>query len=93
MSVVLALYRTEDLHEHREALCEWPMANGLEPRGVALRWISVEEDGERRFIRYGGFRHGLDGRRIVDPDAPDRAWTEERTAPLRTDLPKIGHGL
>ncbi|CAM5681742.1 hypothetical protein ADK47_24400 [Streptomyces rimosus subsp. rimosus] len=91
--MVLALYRTDDLHEHREALCEWLKANNAAPHTVALRWISVEDDGSQRSIRFHTFRTTATGSRLIDPDDPSQAWTEERTAPLRTDLPKVGHGL
>ncbi len=90
---MLALYRTDDLHEHREALCEWLKANDVAPHTVALGWISVEDDGGQRSIRYRAFRTTSTGSRLVDPDDSHQAWTEERIAPLRTDLPKISHGL
>lgn len=93
MSAVLALYRADDLYEHREALCEWLKANDVDPHTVAMRWISVEGDGGQRSIRYRTFRTTATGSRLMDPDDPAQAWTEERVAPLRTDLPKIGNGL
>ncbi|MER7155433.1 hypothetical protein [Streptomyces lydicus] len=88
MTTVLALYRPDDIAEYREALCEWIKVNGLDPKAVSDRWISVEEHDGRRVIRYRAFKHTPDGRRLVDPDDPDQAWTEERTAPLLTDLPE-----
>lgn len=86
-STVLALYRSDDIAEHREALCEWIKTNAIDPKGVSDRWISVEEHDGRRVIRYRAMKRTPDGRLLIDPDDPDRAWTEERTAPLLTDLP------
>ncbi|MGA5635067.1 hypothetical protein [Streptomyces lydicamycinicus] len=88
MTTVLALYRSTDIAEHREALCEWIKVNGIDPKVVSDRWISVEEQGGRRVIRYRALKHTPDGRRLVDPDDPDQAWAEERTAPLLTGLPE-----
>lgn len=89
MSTVLALYRPDDLAEHREALCEWLTGNGLDPVTVAMRWVSVEDDAGQRLIRYLAFRMTPDGRGLADPDEPNRVWTEERTAPLLTGLPDV----
>lgn len=87
MTSVLALYRSDDLAEHREALCEWIKANGIQPASVAMRWLSVEEQDCQRVIRYQAFKRTPTGEVLMDPDEPHEAWTEERTAPLLVDPP------
>ena len=62
-------------------------SHGIDPTHVAMRWISVEENDGQRLIRYHVYRTTHTGRPLVDPDDPDRAWTEERTSPLQTGLP------
>ncbi|MFG2826100.1 hypothetical protein ACGFWI_01235 [Streptomyces sp. NPDC048434] len=87
MTTVLALYRHDDLTEHREALCPWLKANGIDPDTVAMDWISVEEDAGQRVIRYRTFKVTPDGRRLDDPDDARQGWRVERTTPLQTGLP------
>lgn len=85
-AVVLTVFYREAVARHREELAAWLSANGIDPMTVADGWLSIEQDGDQRFIRYPAYRLTHDGRRLRDPRDPDRAWTVERTSPLAIDL-------
>ncbi|MFE6001961.1 hypothetical protein ACFQ6C_34765, partial [Streptomyces sp. NPDC056454] len=72
--------------EHREALAQWLQGNGIDPKAVALDWLSIERAGDKQLIRYLTHRVNEDGRRLVDPRHPNEAWKDERVTPLLVNL-------
>lgn len=91
MTTVIRLISIDDARRHRAVLCDWIRDNGVDPAIVSGdSWISIEQDGTApTVIRYTAFKTTPDGRKIVDPDAPDAAWTEQRTTPLLVSLPPL----
>lgn len=85
MSVLRLITRAE-IERHREALCEWLSANGVDPDQVVDRWLSIELADDERLIRFRVYRVTAGGRRLMDPDDQSRAWAEERTVPLVIEL-------
>jgi hypothetical protein len=79
------MYRTPD---GMRAVQAWLRANGIEPSDVPMDSEMVLEDSTfGMLIRYEAFRTDEHGRRYVDPDDPDRAATENRTALLQLPPP------
>jgi hypothetical protein len=91
-AAVVRVFDREALRQHRDALGPWLKVNGIDPEMVADEWLSIEEASGQRFIRYPAFRLTQDGRRLIDPRLPDRAWTVERVSPLIIDLDLASHG-
>lgn len=85
-AVVLRVFDRESLTEHHEVLAAWVRANGIDPATVALEWLSIEQAGDRRLIRYPAFRQTPEGRHLRDPRSRGRSWTVERVVPLVIDL-------
>lgn len=85
-TTVLEVIDRAAIDKHRDALAQWLTANHVDPRTVVPEWLSIELAGEQRLIRYQVFRTTADGMKLTDPRDPDRAWTEDRTAPLLVDL-------
>lgn len=85
-AVVLRVFNHEAVTRHRAELAHWLQANGIDNAKVALDWLTIEQAGDLRFIRYPAFRMAADGRPLVDPRDHTRAWTVERIAPLVVDL-------
>lgn len=87
----IATITAEDIDQHREALCEWAKANGIEPENVAASpGLTVERVGRRTVIVYHEFQRDARGWLQLDPDTPDKAWTVKRSTPLRVPLPDLG---
>jgi hypothetical protein len=87
---VLATITPEDMARHRDALCEWAKANGIEPRDVAARpGVTIEQTGQRKVIVYREFQRAADGSIQAHPDRPGEALTVRRAARLRVPLPTL----
>lgn len=84
----------EDITAHRERLCEWATANGLDPNDVADGYpIHVEKAKGGPVIRYRRFVLDGNGRQQINPSNSDEVWTAEHTAPCTVpppDLPSTG---
>ncbi|WP_416976673.1 hypothetical protein [Streptomyces sp. T028] len=66
------------------AVQRWLRLNGIEPRDVPLDSEMVIEDSAfGMVIRYTAYLYDDEGRKYVDPDAPEFAASEDRTAVLR----------
>lgn len=62
----------------------WLRLNGINPRDVPLDSEMVIEDSAfGMVIRYTAYLYDADGHRYVDPEAPDFAASQDRTAMLR----------
>lgn len=62
----------------------WLRLNGIEPRDVPLdSEMVIEDSAYGRVIRYTAYLHDDQGRKYVDPEDPDFAASEDRTAVLR----------
>lgn len=85
-AVVLRLFDREALAQHREVLADWLKANGIDVKTVAADWLSIEQAGAQRLIRYEAIRLNADGRRLIDPCDRHCVWTVERVSPLVVDL-------
>jgi hypothetical protein len=84
---VLRLIRKPEIEQHRTALCQWLTDNGVDPNGVDDRWVSIEHEADgQTVIRYPAFKVDTQGRRHIDPDDCNQAWTEERTTPMTVEL-------
>jgi hypothetical protein len=87
VTVVLHLLREPEIHANRKAISDWFEANGVDHEQVLDRWISIERDDDQHtVIRYRQYKTTTEGRRLVDPDHDDQAWSEERTIPLTVPL-------
>lgn len=71
-----------ELAAHREELCDWLKANGLEPRDItSAKPIIIEQhDAGLYDVWYYAFVLTADGAKQVDPHEPDQAWTKLRSA-------------
>lgn len=59
---IITTITAEDIDEHREVLCAWARANGIEPEDVAAGpGMSVERTGRRTVIVYHQIHRGGDG--------------------------------
>jgi hypothetical protein len=85
---VLRLIRKPEIEQHRAALCQWLTDNGIDPTTVADRWLSIEHEADgQTVIRYPAYKLDPSGRRSIDPDNCNQAWTEQRTTPMTVELP------
>ncbi|MET8693622.1 hypothetical protein ABZV65_13885 [Streptomyces bauhiniae] len=81
----------KDMAEHREALCAWAEANGLDPKLISADPVIVCHQGARPLIEYQAFVLDEAGRRQLDPTAKDAVLTVRRTTRLVSPL--AAHGL
>jgi pyrroloquinoline quinone (PQQ) biosynthesis protein C len=88
---VLRTISADQVEQHRELLCRWVEANGIDPKTVAIEEMTVETDGKQAVIRYQEIQRSPEGRSLIDPECSDRAWRIERTAPQLTDLDDFGY--
>ncbi|MFJ2259485.1 hypothetical protein ACIOKD_14285 [Streptomyces sp. NPDC087844] len=60
----------EDIDTHREVLCAWATANGIEPEDVVARTgMTIQRTGRRTVIVYHQFQRSQDGKILFDDDA------------------------
>jgi hypothetical protein len=85
-AVVLRVFDYEAMAQHSKALADWIEANGIDPHTVSPEWLTIEQAGDQRFIRYPMLRRTEGGRLVTDPRCLDRVWTVERVTPLVIDL-------
>ncbi|MEU9349041.1 hypothetical protein AB0D74_48375 [Streptomyces sp. NPDC048278] len=85
-AVVLRVFDSEAVEQHRATLGTWLEANGIDPSTVVADWLSIEQAGDQRLIRYSVYRIDQDGRRLVDPRDQNQSWAVERVSPLVVDL-------
>ncbi|MFF3547106.1 hypothetical protein ACFYXD_35375 [Streptomyces platensis] len=73
----------------QQQLCDWLAANGIDYNEVPVQApLTVETlPGGQRIIRYTVYLRTADGDRYADPNDPDQAAREERTATLLTEPP------
>ncbi|MCX4886054.1 hypothetical protein [Streptomyces sp. NBC_00847] len=90
--VIVRVVTPDQITAHNDTLQAWVKANGIEPRRVAVKPITIEQDGEQQLIRYHQLRTMADGRHVRDPHNADEVWTVERTAPLTTPLVGVPEG-
>ncbi|MFF5795768.1 hypothetical protein [Streptomyces albogriseolus] len=70
------------------AVQAWMRANSINPDDVPVHSeIALEDSAFGMLVRYEAYLLNEDGRRYVDPDNPDRAATENRTALLQLPPP------
>lgn len=89
---VLRLITEPEIDLNRQPLIDWLTASGVNVKDVVGRWLSVELEDGRRLVRYRAYRTTVDGRRLLDPESPERAWTEERTTLITSDPPLMIKG-
>ncbi|PBC72304.1 MULTISPECIES: hypothetical protein [unclassified Streptomyces] len=73
----------------RQQLCDWLTANGIDYQNVAVPdplTVETVPDGQR-IIRHTVYLLTDDGYRYTDPNDPNQAAREERTAPLLVEPP------
>ncbi|MBL3669085.1 hypothetical protein JL475_24440 [Streptomyces sp. M2CJ-2] len=79
------VYRTPD---GMRAVQAWLRANSINPDDLPVHSeLVIENSAFGMVIRYETYRINEDGRRYVDPNDPDRAATENRTALLQLPPP------
>jgi hypothetical protein len=88
---VLHTISAAQIGQHREVLCRWVEANGIDPKTVAIEPLTVETDGKQAVIRYQEIQRSPEGRPLIDPECSDKAWCIERTAPQLADLEGFGY--
>jgi hypothetical protein len=88
---VLRTISAAQVEEHRELLCRWAEANGIDPKSVALDAVTVEKGDGQAVIRYQEIQRSPEGRPLVDPNHSDRVWLIERTAPQVVGLDSFGY--
>lgn len=70
------------------AVRAWLQANGIDPSDVPVESeVVVEDSAFGLVIRYEAYLKDANGMRYVDPDKPDRAASEFRTALLQLAPP------
>lgn len=78
------------IRRHRQQLSDWVQANGLDPDHITVHHpIRVEEGKGGPVIHYRAYILADDGAKQSDPDQPDRALTESRTAPCTVPPPDL----
>lgn len=89
---VLATITAQAIDRHREALCAWATANGIDPKGIAASpGLTIERSGRRGVsILYRELQRTTDGRSLPDPDRPDEAWTVRKATPMTRPLSDFG---
>ncbi|MCD2461964.1 hypothetical protein MBT42_00125 [Streptomyces sp. MBT42] len=82
---VITSITAEDIEQHREVLCAWARANGLEPNDVAAGpGLTVERVGRRTVIVYSEFQRGADGKRLVDLDKAEAVTVRRSVTQVET---------
>ncbi|KFK91501.1 hypothetical protein IX27_00260 [Streptomyces sp. JS01] len=90
-STVLMTITEDDVHKHREALCRWVEANGLNPKDIASApGVTIERTGKRTDIVWRQFQRDDQGRIMSDPADPTTAWTVRKAT--RMTSPPAEHG-
>ncbi|WP_327337388.1 hypothetical protein OG384_14910 [Streptomyces sp. NBC_01324] len=91
-STVITTITAADIEQHREQLCQWAEANGLDPQAVAAApGVTIERSGKRLVIVWRQFQLDDQGRRMVDPADPTVAWTVRKATPLTSPLATHGY--
>ncbi|WP_263165417.1 hypothetical protein [Streptomyces sp. SCSIO ZS0520] len=75
---------------HRDALCTWAVANGLDPRQIAQQPITIRPHGNHTVIEYRAFVLDKQGRHQLDPQHQHQALTTTRTTRLTRALAEFG---
>ena len=88
---VLRTISAAQIEEHRDFLCRWAEANGLDPKAIAVERVTVEEIGRQTVIRYQEIQRSPEGRPLIDPDHGDKVWVIERTMPQVAALDSFGY--
>ncbi|MGW1001757.1 hypothetical protein [Streptomyces sp. NPDC002520] len=66
------------------AVRRWLRLNGIDPHDVPLdSELVIEDSAYGMVIRHEAYLTTDDGHKYIDPDNPDRAATDDRTAVLR----------
>lgn len=64
---IIETITAKDIDEHREVLCQWARANGIDPEDVAAGpGMTVERTGRRTVIVYHQIQRGGDGLALRD---------------------------
>lgn len=93
MSQVLYTITTEDIERHREQLCQWAAANGIEPNDVAAGpGVTVERAGKRVVIVWQQIQRDQYGRYLAGGEVFDQVWTVRKATPLISPLQDHGLG-
>lgn len=75
-STVLMTITADDIEQHRDALCRWAKANGLDPNNIASApGLTIERSGKGRSIVWHEFQRDDQGRIMPDPADPTVVWT------------------
>ncbi|NUP16483.1 MAG: hypothetical protein HOZ81_10335 [Streptomyces sp.] len=91
-SAVIATITAAGMERHRERLCQWAEANGLDPKDIASApGVAIERSGRRIVIVWRQFQRDDQGRIMIDPADPTDAWTVRRASRLTSPLDD--HGL
>lgn len=91
-STVITTITAADIERHREQLCQWAKANGLDPKDIASGpGLTIERTGKRLVIVWRQFQDDDQGRRMADPADPQQAWTVRKASGLTSPL--ADHGL
>lgn len=91
ISRVLMSITADDIEQHREQLCQWAQANGLDPKDVAANpGLTIEQSGKRTVIVWRQFQRDDQGRIMPDPADPTIAWTVRKAT--RMTSPPAEHG-
>lgn len=88
---ILRTITAAQVEQHRETLCRWVEANGIDPKSVAIEELTVETDGKQTVIRYQEIQRSPEGRPLVDPEDRDKVWHIERTTPQLAGLDGFGY--
>ncbi|MET9702306.1 hypothetical protein [Streptomyces griseus] len=91
-STTITTITAGDIAEHREQLCQWAEANGLNPTDIASApGVTIERTGKRTVIVWRQFQRDDQGRIMADPADPTTAWTVRKASRLTSPL--AAHGL
>lgn len=84
-------FSPDDLHQHRQQLCQWVKANGLNPHDIPdTHPLRVEEGQDGPAIRYQCFVRNEHGDKMRHPRSPDEVWTVEAITPCTIPPPRLG---
>ncbi|MGW3330278.1 hypothetical protein ACWDF9_06985 [Streptomyces rubiginosohelvolus] len=90
-STVLMTITAGDIEQHREQLCQWAQANGLDPKDIASApGVTIERTGKRTDIIWRQFQRDDQGRIMPDPADPTIVWTVRKAT--RMTSPPAEHG-
>ncbi|MBM9621017.1 hypothetical protein [Streptomyces zhihengii] len=92
MTVQLRLTAAE-IDAHRPALLTWVRANGIEPRTMSDRELSIEEHGTRTVICYREIQTDQHGRHLADPTHPGEVLTIRRSTEQLVTLDALDYPL